>query len=60
MVPLDREYTVYDREFDDIYSAKEALGEERVDWWKDEEACDILNENVLLAEKERAQRMAEA
>jgi hypothetical protein len=60
MVPLDREYTVYDREFDDVYSAKDALGEDRLAWWEDERACDLLNENVLLAEKERAQRMAEA
>ncbi|KQC14828.1 MAG: hypothetical protein WCY97_00625 [Methanothrix sp.] len=60
MVPLDRAYAVRDREFDDIYSAKEALGEDAVTWWRDEKACKVLNENVLVTEKERAQSMADA
>lgn len=60
MVPLDRKYTVYDQEFEDIFSAKDALGEDRVAWWKDERACDLLSNNVILADKEKAQKMAEA
>ncbi len=59
MVPLNTEYTVYDQEFGDIYEASDALGEDRMAWWRDEKACKVLNENVLVAEKERAQRMAE-
>jgi len=59
MVPLNIEYTVYDREFEDIYEASDALGEDRMAWWENENACDVLNENVLVAEKERAKRMAE-
>jgi hypothetical protein len=60
MVPLNAEYTVYDREFEDIYSAKDVLGEDRMAWWKDQKARDVLNENVLLEEKDTSQRMAEA
>ena len=60
MVPLNPEYTVYNQEFADIRAASKALGEDRMAWWKDERACDVLNENVLVAEKERARRMAEA
>ncbi|MGC9514824.1 hypothetical protein [Methanocrinis sp.] len=60
MVPLNSGYTVYDREFADIHEASEALGEERMAWWRDEKACDALNDNVLVAEKARARRMAEA
>lgn len=60
MVPLSPEYTVYDQEFADIRAASDALGEDRWAWWKNENACDVLNENVFLAEKERAKRMAEA
>jgi len=60
MVPLNPEYTIYDQEFEDIYAASDALGGDRWAWWKNENACDVLNENVLLAEKDRAQRMAEA
>ncbi|KQC15735.1 MAG: hypothetical protein APR56_12610 [Methanosaeta sp. SDB] len=59
MVPLNTEYTIYDREFGDIRAASDALGEDRMAWWRDEKACEVLNENVLVAEKERAQRMAE-
>ncbi len=59
MVPLNPRYTVYDREFADIHEASEALGEERMAWWKDGRACGVLNDNVLVAEKERARRMAE-
>ena len=44
MVPLNAEYTVYDREFEDIYSAKEVLGEDRMAWWKDQNALDSLVE----------------
>lgn len=60
MVPLKTEYTIYDQEFGDIYEASDALGEDRWAWWKNKNACDVLNENVFLAEKDRAQRMAEA
>jgi hypothetical protein len=59
MVPLNIEYTVYDQEFEDIYAASDALGEDRLAWWKNKNACDVLNENVLVAEKEMSQRMAE-
>jgi hypothetical protein len=38
----------------------DGLGRDRLAWWKDGSALQILNENVLVAEKERAQRMAEA
>lgn len=60
MVPLDQVYTSYDREFMDIFEAMDGLGRDRLAWWKDGSALQILNENVLVAEKERAQRMAEA
>lgn len=60
MVPLNPEYAVYDQEFADIYEASDALGEDRWAWWKNKNACEVLNENVLLAEKDRAKRMAEA
>ncbi len=60
MVPLDQVYTSYDREYMDIFEAMDGLGRDRLAWWKDGSALQILNENVLVAEKERAQRMAEA
>lgn len=60
MVPLSPEYTRYDREFEGIYEAEDALGLERLAWWRDEVALEALNENIILAEKEKAQRMAEA
>ncbi|HPE63770.1 MAG TPA: hypothetical protein PLQ49_06660, partial [Methanothrix sp.] len=59
MVPLDPEYTRYDQEFEGIAAASRVLGAERLAWWNDDKALGVLNENVLLAEKERAQRMAE-
>ena len=59
MVPLSPEYTRYDREFEGIFEAEEALGLERLAWWRDEAAQEALNDNIILAEKERAQRMAE-
>jgi hypothetical protein len=60
MVPLDPAYTRYDREFMDVYEAIDGLGMKRLAWWEDDSAIHILNENVLVTEKERAQRMAEA
>ncbi|MDF0591045.1 hypothetical protein [Candidatus Methanocrinis natronophilus] len=60
MVPLDPVYTRYDREFIDIFEAIDGLGAHRLAWWKDEKASMVREENVLLLEKERAQRMAEA
>jgi len=59
MVPLNTEYTVYDQEFENIYAASDVLDEDRMAWWKNKNACEVLNENVLVAEKDRAKRMAE-
>ena len=60
MVPLDPVYTRYDLEFMDVFEAVDALGLNRLAWWEDEKASTVRDENVLLAEKERGQRMAEA
>jgi hypothetical protein len=60
MVPLDPVYTRYDREYMDIFEAMDGLGRDRLAWWKDETASNVRDENVLVTEKERAQRMAEA
>lgn len=60
MVPLDPVYTMHDREFMDIFEAIDGLGRDRLAWWKDEEASTVRDENVLLLEKERAQKMAES
>ena len=60
MVPLDPAYTRYDREYMDIFEAADGLGQHRLAWWKDEKAYKVRDVNVLLLEKEKAQRMAEA
>lgn len=51
IVPLDPQYTRYERKFDDIYQAADALGLDRISWWTNDGAWEILNENVLLVEE---------
>jgi hypothetical protein len=58
MVPLDPEYTRYDREFEDIYAASKHLDVSSLAWWEDENARSALEENILLAKKEEAMRVA--
>lgn len=58
MLPLNPEYTEYDLAFEDIYEASESLGTKKWAWWKDETARQAMDENVLLAQKEEAMRVA--
>lgn len=56
MVPLDPKYTRYDEEFGDVYQAMGRLGAGRMDWWQNEKACQVSEENVLVTQKEGAMR----
>lgn len=58
MVPLDSEYTKYDKEFDGILEACRYLGANKLDWWNDENARQAMEDNVLLAKKKEAMRAA--
>jgi len=56
MVPLDPKYTCYDEEFGDVYQAMGHLGAGKMGWWQNENARRVLDENVLVAQKEGAMR----
>jgi hypothetical protein len=56
LVPLNPEYTKYEREFGDIHEACRCLGAGKLDWWNDETAQQAVDDNLLLAKKEEAMR----
>ena len=51
MVPLNPEYTKYEKEFGDINEACRCLGANKLDWWNDEKAHQAIEDNVLLVKK---------
>jgi len=58
MVPLNPEYTKYQKEFRDIQEACRCLGANKLNWWNDENAHQAMDENVLLSKKGDAMRKA--
>lgn len=54
MVPLDPKYTMYEKEFKNIYEACKHLGIDELEWWNDRNAGQILEDNLLIMRKRDA------
>lgn len=54
LLPSNPGYRIYEKEFPDIYEACKYLGTDRLDWWKDKKAQQVMQDSQMLTNKKEA------